>query len=102
MKMTWEDAHQHCLYHGADLASITSRRERDFAWELLSKVTSWIGGNDRDTEGVWTWNDGTPWNKEQLTEIMYPGEPNNLHNMEDCLHIRSASYITSGAKSKQH
>merc|ERR1712066_542823 len=48
--------------------------------ELMGSQTTWIGGSDRETEGTWTWSDGTPWENP----LWASGEPNNLNN-EDCV-----------------
>jgi len=79
-KKSWYDARNSCSAQNADLASITSKAEKTFAWELTGNQTTWIGGSDRETEGTWTWSDGTPWENP----LWASGEPNNLNN-EDCV-----------------
>ena len=83
-------ARQHCLDHESDLASITSKGESDFAFKELGigEYDSWVGGRDEASEGVWTWSDGTPWDKEKMKELWHPEEPNNHENDEHCLHMR--------------
>ena len=72
-------------YH---LAEIQSSTENDLVKNLVgSKGKTWIGANDKATEGTWLYNDGTAvtytnWNS---------GEPNNLFN-QDC----AAMYAKSG------
>jgi len=80
-KMSWDDARQTCFSSiDADLASITSSAERTFAWELVGQQTTWIGGNDRETEGTFTWSDWTPWDNQ----LWSPGNPDNSVN-QDCV-----------------
>jgi len=81
-KVSWEDARQTCVSsNNADLASITSEAERTFAWELAGQQTTWIGGSDQETEGTFTWSDGTPWDNP----LWSPGNPNNEQNDQDCV-----------------
>ena len=48
---------------GGHLPSVHSQVEQD---QLNGVITEdwagWIGGNDQEKEGTWSWSDGTPWN----------------------------------------
>nr|XP_024662134.1 ladderlectin-like [Maylandia zebra] len=85
---TWTDAECSCQTLGGNLASFHSTAEYTFIRKLIytaagSYPTAWVGGNDRETETVWKWSDGsqfdfTNWAKEQ---------PNNSGGGEDCMEI---------------
>ena len=83
--MTWQEARKTCLSYNADLASTTLEEERQFAFTLGGKKTTWIGGSDIQTEGVWTWSDESPWGNPLWT----PGNPDNWLNNQDCLRLLS-------------
>ena len=74
---TWEQAQADAEAKGGHLATITSAAERDFVGNLvgedLNQQDYWIGGSDRDQEGVWRWETDEAWNYT----VWYPGEPNN-------------------------
>ncbi|XP_076033569.1 lymphocyte antigen 75-like isoform X2 [Oratosquilla oratoria] len=55
---TWTTARLKCQESGGDLASITTWQEQDFI-HLKSSDDSWIGLNDREEEGKYSWSDGT-------------------------------------------
>ena len=80
-QVTWDEARQTCLSNNADLVSIHSKEERKYFWNLAGRNTFWTGGNDINTEGSWTWSDGTPW---KYTAWFY-GQPDNANNNQDCL-----------------
>ncbi|MEE4219349.1 MAG: IPTL-CTERM sorting domain-containing protein [Xanthomonadales bacterium] len=65
------------------LATVTSAEENTFVATLGAADTAYLGGNDIDVEGTWTWVTGEPWS----FTAWGPGEPNNSGN-EDCLHYR--------------
>ena len=49
---------------------------KEFLTKLGNKVSHWIGGQ-KNGDNIWTWTDGTPWNKE----FWLTGEPNNEKEM---------------------
>ena len=80
--MTPPEAERYCQSIGGYLASITSQEENDFAVSLFAQGALdayTIGATDRDSEGVWKWMNGEPWDYSNW----YPGgsvgtkEPNN-------------------------
>ena len=94
IQFRWERAQEECSNNNADLASVTSSEENRFINQLAGNATIWIGGNDRETEGTFTWSDGSPWNITKLKEFWAPGEPSNtiqdtprtyLYLDEDCV-----------------
>ena len=76
-----------------DLALIDSAAERDFVLTFKAMWAPddslWIGANDRSTEGIWVWGDGTP----LVWDDWHPGEPNNAWSGtgEDCAVIHADS-----------
>jgi len=83
---TWDWAEQFCLKKGAHLASVTSNSTNQYILRGIMKrninENMWIGGTDKDEEGVWKWADGSPW---EFTDWQTgrPGRPNERQN---CLH----------------
>lgn len=64
-----------CEKMGGHLASIHNKDEQDVIYNLISgkNAAFWLGGSDSEAEGVWKWEDGTPWDYDKWAE----GEPNN-------------------------
>ena len=56
--VNWDDAVTGCKAVGAKLASIESQCDQDKVFELSAKVSTWIGGNDKTTEGTFVWPNG--------------------------------------------
>jgi len=79
---TWPEARNYCLGAGYDLVTINDSEEEAF---LQTQEQSrelygwWIGLNDRNAEGQWSWASGT---SSYLN--WYPGEPNDYMGDEDC------------------
>ena len=59
--INWLDAQSSCAIWGGDLTSITTERENNYLYTIIPDTVSncWIGLNDRDVEGTFTWIDGT-------------------------------------------
>ena len=55
--VTWENADAGCKALGSELASIESQCEQNTVVEL-AKGAAWIGGNDKASEGTFTWPSG--------------------------------------------
>jgi hypothetical protein len=67
--LSWKDAQNDCLVHGARLARIEDEQEN--LWiqatayanvdpsNMRSSVWRWLGGTDDDVSGEWRWSDGT-------------------------------------------
>lgn len=78
------------------MATVTSQAEQDFIFTSVSSLTAWLGGNDREEEGVWRWVAGP-----EAGTIFYiagaaaqpgfsfwsAGEPNDCCSGEDDLQI---------------
>ncbi|KAK2840189.1 hypothetical protein Q5P01_013929 [Channa striata] len=85
---SWTKARDDCRNRGSDLVVITSAEEQTFLLEFTKEET-WIGLNDQDAEGTWTWIDGTPltlnyWSDQQPDN----GNEDPIWGEEDCVHIR--------------
>ncbi|XP_069977455.1 macrophage mannose receptor 1 [Penaeus vannamei] len=86
---SWTEAKDSCIGLGGVLASITSEDEQAFVSGLLNS-SAWIGLSDQETEGEFTWEDGSPFNYDSWEE----GEPDNLYMYlsigvgEDCVEMK--------------
>ena len=65
------------------LASIHSKEENDFVARLANFQRVWIGGTDIQSEGSWTWSDGSVMSYLHWS----PDNPNNQHGNEHCMDI---------------
>ncbi|XP_039878508.1 rhamnose-binding lectin-like [Simochromis diagramma] len=84
----WTDAESSCQTLGGNLASFHSTDEYTFIRELTrtaagSYETAWVGGNDRETETVWKWSDGSQFDFTNWGS----GQPNNYRGDQDCMEI---------------
>ncbi|XP_073331288.1 FRAS1-related extracellular matrix protein 1a [Pagrus major] len=60
-KVTWSTANRACRerYKGT-LASVLSKVDMDWLWDLSGRKPFWIGLNDREGRGHWEWAGGEP------------------------------------------
>jgi hypothetical protein len=75
----WVDAQRSCAEMGMSLMTINDSVEDQWLRAQQPSGSVWIGYNDRITEGVWGWADGSA----SAYKNWVPGEPNNVNN-EDC------------------
>lgn len=104
--VTWDVARSNALastYNGLSgyLATITSQAESDFLRDTLQAGLGWIGGSDKDQEGVWKWMDGPEAGQifwDNGTSLMFTnwnsGEPNDCCGGED--YLQFAWYSADG------
>ncbi|KAM5171809.1 C-type mannose receptor 2-like [Mantella aurantiaca] len=85
VKSNWMKARSTCISKHADLAVITSDEEQKFVSRQTGSIPHWIGLNDIEEEGKWTWVDGTDYTSSYKSWM--PGEPNDTENNEDCAHL---------------
>ncbi|ETO19892.1 hypothetical protein RFI_17329 [Reticulomyxa filosa] len=83
-KLTWTEAEAYCRELGRHLVSIhdsNTTLKLINLWDENQMQTNgfWIGLHD-DTEGMWLWTDGTPYDYT----YWWKGEPNNYGAGEDC------------------
>ncbi|XP_071501769.1 macrophage mannose receptor 1-like [Diadema antillarum] len=90
--ITFDEAEQICVNYGGHLASIHSGGEMSFIELRLSERDYYIGLGDRDTEGVYTWTDGTPFDYRNWDL----NEPNDRGGTEECVHVRGPYVTPSG------
>ena len=67
---------------GGHLVTITSAEEQDFVSNLIkcgNRINYWLGGTDEDTEGVWKWVSGEPFEYDNW----HTGEPSNSEYIND-------------------
>lgn len=78
--ISWPDAQAQCQRAGGNLVTISSDAENAAVHALIGdNFDTWIGVNDRTTEGTYQWASG-----EQLSySRWFPKQPNNYEN-EDC------------------
>ncbi len=81
--MKWTDANELCKQMGGHLVSITSQSENDEIMKHLdTNENYWVGLNDFENEGVFTWSNG-----EQCSFTYWgDGQPDNAGD-EDYVHI---------------
>lgn len=88
--MGWEEARKQCQLMDGDLASIHSREENDFIYELVKLPNSrrdnftrgeypWIGLTKVKDHGDWKWSDDTPmdfqsWDPHCMEPTVIPPE----------------------------
>ena len=79
----WSVAKTACEALGGHLATSTSAGKNEFLLSIIG-ATSWLGGTDEETEGVWKWITGETWSYANWNS----GEPNNSGNNEPYLELR--------------
>ncbi|KAK3759677.1 hypothetical protein RRG08_025123 [Elysia crispata] len=84
-KKSWDDARKACQAQGADLLINYNKEKENLIYEerdTLVGEACWIGLNDRNHEGDFTWLD----DRQEITNVpWYPGEPNNYRYREHCV-----------------
>ena len=88
---SWDAGKGKCeeLGEGYHMASFHSERESSFVYTMLSQLDGpqrgtefWIGANDRDEEGTWANEDGTPFDYSHWAW----GEPNGSTDVCQMFH----------------
>ena len=84
--INWLDAQSNCAIWGGDLTSITTKRENDYLNTIITNSVGncWIGLNDRDVEGTYTWIDGRTVSYTNWTST--PSDDTN----SNCVQIKNA------------
>ena len=82
--LSWADAEAYCVSIGGHLASVSSeamaRHIDDNYVRGGACHATWIGYNDRATEGDWVWTGAA----SSYTNWWQPTEPNDMNPGEDC------------------
>ena len=82
---TWDAAEDFCQTQDSHLASVPSSTVREYILSSMKKKNIpriWLGGNDKDYEGLWVWTDCSFFGFTSWAS----GEPNNVGN-EDCIEM---------------
>ncbi|XP_031558561.1 fibropellin-3-like [Actinia tenebrosa] len=83
--MKWNDAVSTCKAQGSHLTSVTSLEETNFLITLVKNAITdkfvWIGLNDIDQEGKYTWVDGSAF----IFSSWMEGQPNDPGATENCV-----------------
>jgi len=82
---SWDDAHAFCQAQGGNLATFRSQTELDkltnYANKCIADEFFWVGANDKEREGKWSWTD----DKSTLDFASWAEEePNNDDPGEHC------------------
>jgi len=91
-KKNWTEAEDFCQGEGGHLASVTSNATKDFVLEGMNRTgleVAFIGGNDIEKEGTWTWTDCSPWG----VTFWASEQPDNTHGNQDCM-LQVLKWIT--------
>uniref|UniRef100_A0A914VB91 receptor protein-tyrosine kinase n=1 Tax=Plectus sambesii TaxID=2011161 RepID=A0A914VB91_9BILA len=80
-ELMWKAAEDRCKKWGGHLASIRSKEENDFIQSVHEGNWSWIGYNDINVEGTFSWIDGS----DSTFTAWSPDQPNDAGKGEDCV-----------------
>ncbi|KAI1902233.1 hypothetical protein AGOR_G00042600 [Albula goreensis] len=83
----WATAEKTCRDNGGTLASVHSAEEHEAVKQAYRALSGrddsfWVGLSDCQKEGLWLWSDGSVFTFQKWN----PGQPDNWHNDEDCVH----------------
>ncbi|KXJ10132.1 Fibrillin-2 [Exaiptasia diaphana] len=79
---SWNAAQSNCLDVNSNLTSVTSQEENTYIQHRHGGDTGWIGLQDIDSEGNFTWIDGTNVNFTYWAA----NQPNGYPGDQDCVH----------------
>ena len=91
--VTWDEAEEFCASQGGHLVSVTSKSVNDYLVEEKNKygiTTIWIGGSDKEEEGVWKWLDCSSFRDHRFTFWAHH-QPSNGH-LQHCLELWSTKW----------
>jgi len=92
-KKSWDDAEQFCKSEAGHLVSVTSKIVNDYLVEEKKRkgITSiWIGGSDKEEEGVWKWLDCSSFRDHRFTAWAHH-QPSNGKD-QHCLELWSRKW----------
>ena len=82
---SWDDAEAWCKRQDSHLASVPSPSIREYILNSMKRKNIeklWLGGNDKDYEGIWSWADCSFFGFTSWAS----GEPNNA-GTEHCMEM---------------
>ena len=94
-KCSWEQAKVVCEGMGGHLATITSKDEDEFCFNMFlrsGEKGGWIGATDADSEGNWKWVTGEPFNYNSFPD----SEPNGGTNSNAVQYSRTYTTFANG------
>ncbi|KAK3790631.1 hypothetical protein RRG08_043914 [Elysia crispata] len=84
-KKSWDDARKACQAQGADLLINYNKEKEKLIYEERDTLVGdafWIGLNDRNREGDFTWLD----ERQKIINVhWHPDEPDNYQNRQHCV-----------------
>ena len=81
-RMPWQRARQRCSALAGQLAVVPDQPTWEFLRKLAQGTSLWLGATDEQTEGIWQWVDGTPFEFKAWMR----GAPDNYRGRENYLH----------------
>ncbi|CDQ71812.1 ladderlectin-like isoform X1 [Oncorhynchus mykiss] len=98
---TWPEAERHCMFLGANLASVHSSEESQFLQAVVLIKTgdfplTWIGGYDAvqanvEKDRLWFWSDGSKFDHQNWAK----DEPNNYKGArEPCVQMNFGGTVS--------
>ena len=92
--INWLDAQSSCAIWGGDLTSITTERENNYLNTIIPDTVSyWIGLNDRDVEGTYTWTDDTVFTHANFSNTISNNE------LDDCVQANNSNWESANCTS---
>jgi len=82
---TWFEARDDCESLGGFLMTVNTPADLNASSAMATDPNDeyWLGGNDLETEGLFTWHSGE---RQTIDATMWRvGEPSNSHGKEHCL-----------------
>ncbi|XP_072304766.1 macrophage mannose receptor 1-like [Eucyclogobius newberryi] len=86
-KKSWQAAYNDCVSRGANLVSIHNLEEEEFLSLYSKGTTKWIGPRSNDTEGGYSWSDGSSLSHTNWGH----GELHNHEGQKDCVEMVSST-----------
>jgi C-type mannose receptor len=87
-ELSYDDAKQNCFQLGGTLVTILDQAKQDFIAGLTGGEDIWLGLDDLQLEGSFTWSSGQTVSYSNWNE----GEPNNYGGSEDCGMMRGEDF----------
>ncbi|XP_074050692.1 C-type lectin domain family 1 member B [Macrotis lagotis] len=85
--LTWAESKQYCAERNATLLKILNQETLDFIKGRTSFIR-WIGLSRRNSDGIWVWEDGSPFSK---SVFQLSGNEENQH----CAYFQKGKIYTS-------